>query len=269
MKLAIMGGGNMGMAYAGCFLQGGVVGAGELLIIERAQGRREELSGRFRCRIESEPSSAMREAHVLLLAVKPQDMETACLACLPYVAAQQVIVSIMAGIPLSRLSRALAGHTALVRCMPNMPVQIGAGMTVYYPHPALAADECAAVEGLLRATGACLRLGSEDLIDAATAISGSGPGYIFYLLEHVMNVARDLGFSAEESELLVAETIVGAIKQWRGTARSAGELRSMVTSKGGTTAAALEVFDRGKVAESIVAGINRAYERAVELGGKG
>ena len=265
IQAAIIGGGNMGAAYAACFLKSGLIGKADLTIIEKLGARRETLAAQLGCRIESGPGALPAHVQMLWLAVKPQDIKSACEELLPCISARYLVVSIAAGVPLARLEEYLGGHVRIARCMPNMPVAIGQGMTVYFPHPQLSDQERALVEKFLRCGGDCLRLDSEELIDAATALSGSGPGYVYYLLEHVLQAARVLGFTPVQAEQIVAQTIKGAMSQWQNSSEDAATLRDCVTSKGGTTAAALEVFDAAGLGEILQRGILRAFERAQEI----
>jgi len=153
-----------------------------------------------------------------------------------------------------------------VRVMPNTPAQVGLGMNVYYADPSLGPQQLEPVTALLNASGAALAVPSEDAIDAATAVSGSGPAYVFYVAEHWMNAARKLGFSEEEAATLVQQTLLGATELWKAQGVPVGTLREQVTSKGGTTAAALEAFQANGVGTGLEAGIERAYQRAKELG---
>ena len=156
-------------------------------------------------------------------------------------------------------------HQALVRVMPNIPAQVGEGMNVYYAEPGVTPVQLAAVEALLKASGEAMAVRSEDAIDAATAVSGSGPAYVFYMAEHWMKQAESLGFTAEEAARLVQQTLLGATVLWKEVKLPVATLRQQVTSKGGTTAAALESFENRAVGASLREGIEKAYRRAKEL----
>jgi len=265
MKIAIIGGGNMGASFAKCILAKGILDPGDLLVVEHDEARRRILEERG-CRAEREPGPSLGDYGIILLAVKPQSMESACRECVPHLAPETLVISIMAGITLDVLSSSLGGHTRLVRCMPNMPAQIGMGMSVFVPYPDLDEEDCETASRLFRAVGASLRVESESLIDAATALSGSGPAYVFYVIEHMLSAATTLGFSEREAKLLLQHTLQGSVNMWAQSERSAQELREMVTSKGGTTAAALEVFERVKLGAGIEEGIVAAQKRAEALG---
>ena len=264
MKYAFIGGGNMGRALAAALIGKGVCLGGEILVVDpdAAARERNEVLG---CVVAERADERVSETPVVVLAVKPQSSAEAFAQLKALLTPSQVVVSIMAGVPLGRLSEGL-GHQALVRVMPNTPAQVGLGMNVYTAAPTVNAGALRAVEALLQASGETLAVGDEDAIDAATAISGSGPAYVFYMAEHWMNAALKLGFSNEEAEQLVQQTLIGATALWKEQRVPAATLREQVTSKGGTTAAALEHFEQRAVGASFEGGLERAYQRAKELG---
>jgi len=264
MDYALIGGGNMGRALAAAVIERGVAPAERVLVVEPDP----EAAARVRalgCTVEPQAGPAVGEAAVVVLAVKPQVAAEVCTGLRPLLGPEQAVVSIMAGVPLAAL-RGWLGRDALVRVMPNTPAQVGLGMNVFHAAPGVGPEQLRRVEALLGAAGETLAVASEDAIDAATAVSGSGPAYVFYLAEHWVAAAQALGFSAPEATRLVQQTLLGATALWREAGLSPAELRAQVTSKGGTTAAALEHFDAGQVGRNIAEGIARAYRRAKELG---
>ncbi len=264
MKYAFIGGGNMGRALASALIGKGVCLGGDILVVDPDEAARER-NERLGCVVAERADERVTETPVVVLAVKPQSSADAFAQLKPLLTPSQVIVSIMAGVPLARLRAGLA-HEALVRVMPNTPAQVGLGMNVYHAAPAVSAGALRAVEALLQASGESLAVGDEDAIDAATAISASGPAYVFYMAEHWMNAALKLGFTQEQSAQLVQQTLIGATALWKELRLPAATLREQVTSKGGTTAAALEYFERHEVGTSFEGGVERAYLRAKELG---
>lgn len=264
MDFAFVGGGNMGRALAAALIRQGVSKPANVLVIDPDETAR-ELSGRLGCAVAEAPDARVADAPVVLLAVKPQQAPAAMAAVKPRLSDGQVVVSIMAGVTMKALQDGLE-HSAVVRVMPNTPAQVGLGMNVYHAAPAVTARQLEAVESLLSASGEVLAVKSEDAIDAATAVSGSGPAYVFYVAEHWMQAARKLGFTEEEAAQLVQQTLVGATALWKNQNVPPATLREQVTSKGGTTAAALEVFRSRGLGEALEAGVARAYERARELG---
>lgn len=266
MRLGIVGGGNMGAAYAQALLQRGVIESrADIAIVESREERRLELVNNLDL-----PSSAsyegLRRSDVILLATKPQDFSCAARELVPLLRPEQLVLSIMAGVTLGAIGAELGGHARLVRAMPNTPVQIGRGMTVYACPEGSDAVALQLAEKVLSATGACLRLQREDLLNAATAVSGSGPAYVFFFIEHMLRAARELGFSQQEADLMVGETLAGALELWRQSGKRPEELRGMVTSKGGTTEAALRVLIEREFGEILVSALKRAEARSKELG---
>jgi len=264
MQIAFIGGGNMGRALAAAVIRQGVCKPTEVLVVEPVEVAREQVE-KLGCAVAEIPDERVGKATVVLLAVKPQQAREAMGELKPMLTINQVVVSIMAGVKLSALEEGL-GHSTLVRVMPNTPAQVGLGMNVYHASPNVTARQLEAVETVLKASGEVLAVQSEDAIDAATAVSGSGPAYVFYLAEHWMAAAIKLGFTEPEAAQLVQQTLIGATALWRSANVPPTTLREQVTSKGGTTAAALDVFNGKGVGEAVEAGISRAYERAKELG---
>ena len=176
----------------------------------------------------------------------------------------QLVISVMAGISLQTMHVAL-GQSKLVRVMPNIPTLIAEGMSVFFASENVDSDGIKWVKTLFSSCGTCLEAKNEDAIDAATAISGSGPGYLFYFVEQMTESAKSLGFTEEEAQLLVQKTILGATLLWESQQVSPETLRKQVSSPGGTTLAALNHFQSENVGESIKEGIQQAYIRAKEL----
>ncbi|MBI3994223.1 MAG: pyrroline-5-carboxylate reductase [Candidatus Lambdaproteobacteria bacterium] len=264
MKYAFVGGGNMGSAMAAALVNQHVCNPAEILVVEPDEAARARCAD-LKLTVSAALNEQLRAAPVVVLAVKPQTAPQVYPQLKPLLRPAQVVVSIMAGVSLAGL-RAGLNHEALVRVMPNTPAQVAMGMNVYYPAPPVQEGQLAAVEALLRACGEVLRVRSEDAIDAATAVSGSGPAYVFYLAEHWLAAAQGLGFSADEAQRLVQQTLAGATALWKAQGIAVGTLRERVTSKGGTTAAALDVFNGAEMGGAIERGVRRAYERAKELG---
>jgi pyrroline-5-carboxylate reductase len=264
MKYAFIGGGNMGRALAAALIGKGVCLGEDILVVEPDEAARERVAN-LGCAVQAAPDEHVGEAPVVLLAVKPQSAPAMFEQLKGYLQANQVVVSIMAGVTIATVQAGL-GHEAIVRVMPNTPAQVGLGMNVYHPAPAVSAGQLRPVEALLQASGEALAVASEDAIDAATAVSGSGPAYVFYVAEHWLAAAMKLGFSREEAEQLVQQTLIGATALWKEQRVPPGTLREQVTSKGGTTAAALELFEQHEIGAHFEAGVERAYQRAKELG---
>ena len=209
--------------------------------------------------------AAVDGADAIVLAVKPQVLRQVCGELLPYLQGE-LIVSIAAGTRLASLTRWLNGHTRIVRTMPNTPALIGQGITgLYAPYTVTAADVATATE-LMQATGPVVRVESEAMIDAVTAVSGSGPAYVFQWIESMLAAAEGVGFNAADARTLVLATLKGATALAEASDESPSVLRERVTSKGGTTAAALAVINARGVQQALVDAVRAARDRGVELG---
>lgn len=265
MKLAFIGGGAMGFALARAALARKLIGPQELLVIDRDEKQCQRAKAELGALTALTVDASLREYDLVVLAVKPQDAFSACHPLQGLLQERQLLISIMAGITREQLKNLLSGHAKIVRAMPNLPAQVSCGMTVFCPSSELTPEDLQNSENLFSAVGAALRVDDEALLDAATAVSGSGPGYVFYFVEHMITAAQRLGFSPAEAQLLVSQTLRGALELWRSSGKTPAELRGMVTSKGGTTYAALEVFASGRLGEVLEQGILRATERSREL----
>jgi pyrroline-5-carboxylate reductase len=179
----------------------------------------------------------------------------------------------MAGVTLTTISKHLGAYTRLVRTMPNTPALIGAGITGYYPYPGGVSDsDIVATETILKAVGSTVRVGYQEQLDVVTAVSGSGPAYVFHFIEALRDAGLELGLPAETANKLAIETMLGAAKLAAQSPDDVAVLRQRVTSKGGTTEAALASMTRDHVKESIIRAVKAASDRSRELGdelGKG
>jgi len=264
MKITFLGGGNMASALIGGMLNTGFP-VSDISVIEIGAESRDHLERKFGVRCYAEVTSSALNCDVLLLAVKPQQMREAC-ASLQKHLQQQLVISIAAGLRLSDLSRWLGGHVKLVRAMPNTPAMIGCGVTGLFALPAVSEAERLGAERVLQAVGSTLWVPDEAHIDAVTAISGSGPAYVFLFIEALEQAAADLGFTTRQSRQLAIETVLGAAKLAAHSDEPASVLRERVTSKAGTTEAALRIMGERGVKEGIVAGAMAAYTRSGEMG---
>jgi pyrroline-5-carboxylate reductase len=262
MKIAFLGGGNMASALIGGLLAKGT-DARSIAVVEVSPAARERLAARYPVQIAAAPDAVMQRAEVLILAVKPQDAKAA-LASISI--GKQLVISIAAGLTLGALSRWLGGHRRIVRCMPNTPALIGAGITALYALPEVNADERKKAEAILGAVGEVVWVGEERLLDPVTAVSASGPAYVFWFIEQLAASAEKLGLQRETALKLAMHTVLGAAKLAASSSESPASLRKNVTSKGGTTEAALKVFDEEKLAERFVRAVEAASRRATELG---
>ncbi|MCB0532339.1 MAG: pyrroline-5-carboxylate reductase [Lewinellaceae bacterium] len=265
MKILIIGGGNMGLTYAQSFLRSRIVKPDQLMILCRTVEKANQLSQIQEGLFFSDPRLCAAEADLVIVAVKPQDAPALFDQIRGFVDASQVFLSIMAGIQTGAIAQAL-GVQKIVRAMPNLPAQIGAGVTVFTSTEAVTRIELVMVQNLINTTGKTLYVEQESMLDAATAISGSGPAYVYFFMNAMIEAARQMGFSDAEAELLVGQTFTGAVDLYNKADQSCESWIKKVASKGGTTEAALRVFEETALHEDIIAGTQAALGRARELG---
>jgi pyrroline-5-carboxylate reductase len=263
-KIAFVGGGNMATALIGGLIANGH-DAARISVIEMSPAARDKLGARYPVRVTTAPDDAMKGADTLVLAVKPQDMKRA-LASLGAEVRSALVISVAAGITLETLSRWLGGHRKIVRCMPNTPGLIGAGITGLYASRDVDEQERQKAETILRAVGEVVWLSEEKLIDPVTAVSASGPAYVFWFIEQLAAAAVKLGIPADDALKLAKHTVLGAAKLAMASADSPETLRKNVTSKGGTTEAALNVFEQEKLAERFMRAVEAASKRGEAMG---
>ncbi len=264
MKIAFLGGGNMAGALIGGLLAKGYA-ADSICVVEVVAQARENLAAKYKIHVSDAADALTFSADAIVLAVKPQDMRKA-VASLAGKLSQQVVISIAAGIRLEDLARWLGGYTKLVRVMPNTPALIGAGIAGLYAGPEVSADERKGAESILEAVGETVWVDDESLIDPVTAVSGSGPAYVFYFIEALEKAGVELGLAPEAARKLAIQTFVGAARLAAESAEPPGTLRERVTSKGGTTEAALKVFAAEDLAGRIGKALKAASDRGAELG---
>ena len=264
MKITFLGGGNMAAALIGGLIEQGFAPA-DIASIDIFPEARARLQSRFGIPTLAAPTAASLAVDVLVLAVKPQQMREACLPLLPHIGGQ-LVISIAAGLRLADLSRWLGGHQRLVRTMPNTPSMIGAGITGLYAPDAVSQTDRQVAERILQAVGKTVWVDSEAAIDALGAISGSGPAYVFRFIEALQAAAIELGLPTATAETLVLETVLGGARLAAQSGEPASVLRERVSSRGGTTLAALKVMDEAGFMATIAAAARAAERRSVELG---
>ena len=264
MNVLFIGGGNMADALIGGLLKSGFA-ANQLRAVEVDSAARRRLSDKYRIECVAQARGAVRSGDVVVFAVKPQQMKEAA-RFMGLKDNANLVISIAAGITLASLSRWLGGHLKLVRAMPNTPALIGAGVTGLYALPGVSEAEKKQAETILGAVGATVWIADEMLMDAVTAISGSGPAYVFWFIEQLAAAGESLGLTQETSKKLALETVLGSAKLAAQSADSAAVLRERVTSKGGTTEAALKAFEEQKLAERFLRAVEAARDRGSALG---
>jgi pyrroline-5-carboxylate reductase len=261
-RLAFVGGGNMASALIGGLIARGAAPA-SIAVLDPSAGQRAALSARFGVATHDDPAAALAGADVVVLAVKPQQMRAAATAVAPHVTGA-LVLSVAAGVRGADLARWLGGHARIVRTMPNTPALIGMGATGLAALAGATAADRARAERILQAVGQTVWVDDEDRLDAVTALSGSGPAYVFRLIEAMIDAGVGLGLSAEQARRLALQTVAGAAQLAAGSDEPPAVLRERVTSTGGTTAAALEVMQRrdlpGLVAEAMAAAERRSRE---------
>ena len=262
MRIAFLGGGNMATALIGGLIAQGT-DARSIAVVEVSPGARERLAARYPVHISTAPDAAMQGSEVLVLAVKPQDAKAALASV---AVGRQLVISIAAGLTLKTLSRWLGGHRRLVRCMPNTPALIGAGIAGLFALPEVTAQEKKTAESILGAVGEVVWVGQERLLDPVTAVSASGPAYVFWFIEQLAAAGTKLGLAEDVAKKLALHTVLGAAKLALSSDEPPATLRKNVTSKGGTTEAALTVFDEERLAERFARAVAAASQRATELG---
>ena len=261
---AFIGGGNMARSLVGGMVARGADPA-TIHVAEPVDALREALARDFGVRVHADAGDAVAGAGTWVFAVKPQVMRTVCEGLAARAGdARPLAVSIAAGITTAQLSAWLGGDAAVVRAMPNTPALLGAGVTGLYANAAVDAAGRERAASLLSAAGETVWISDEALMDAVTAVSGSGPAYVFLLAEAMEDAARAQGLPADAARTLVTQTLLGAARMLTGAGEPPAELRRRVTSPGGTTQAAIEAFEAGGlrtlVAEAIAAATLRGRE---------
>ena len=260
MRIAVVGGGVMGGTLAEAMAR---AGHDDIVVIERSAERRAELEGLGHA--TAEDVAAVSGADVILLVVKPQDVATVLPGIAASVDAGATVVSLAAGVRTATIEAALPDAVAVVRAMPNTPAVIGRGMFGVSPGSRVPADRLEAVVELLGSGGEVVVV-DESHQDAVTAVSGSGPAYLFHLAEHMIAAGIEGGLDPEDARTLTVQTLAGAAELLAGSDESPEELRRRVTSPNGTTHAAITPFDQHGVGEGIRAGVLAAIARSAELG---
>jgi pyrroline-5-carboxylate reductase len=264
MGVVFIGGGNMADALIGGMLKNGFAPA-QLRAVEIDGAARRRLADKYGIECFDEPRKALRAGDVVVFAVKPQQMKDAARFC-GLKDNANLVISIAAGVPLATLSRWLGGYARMIRVMPNTPALIGAGIAGLYAPKLVSEAERKQAEAILGAVGATVWIEDEALMDAVTAVSGSGPAYVFWFIEQLANAGESLGLPQDVARKLALETVLGSAKLAAQSADAPAVLRERVTSKGGTTEAALKAFEEQKLAERFLRAVEAARDRGAEMG---
>lgn len=265
-RIAFIGGGNMAASLIGGLRTQGIP-ASAICASDPGADRRNELASAYGIETFAENAQAVSGADVIVLAVKPQVMQTVCRDLAAHVRADQLIVSIAAGINCASLQTWLGEHMprAIVRCMPNTPSLLRQGVSGLYGNDQVTDQQKQQAEQLLSAVGVALWLDKEALIDAVTAVSGSGPAYFFLMVEAMTSAGEQLGLPRETAAQLTMQTALGAARMVCESEAEASELRRRVTSPNGTTEAAIKAFQAGGFESLVTQAMNAAAQRSAEL----
>ncbi|HSI60606.1 MAG TPA: pyrroline-5-carboxylate reductase [Ideonella sp.] len=263
LQVAFVGGGNMASALIGGLLKAGHP-AGAILVVEPFAEQAARLREQFGVQVLAAAGAELARAALVVWAVKPQLFGEAARPCAEQVAGA-LQLSVMAGIRSDTIARA-TGSERVVRAMPNTPALVGRGMSGLFARPAVSAPERAQVDALLAPTGERLWVAREQDLDAVTALSGSGPAYVFYFLEAMVQAGVEMGLAPEQARTLAAGTFAGATAQVQQSSEALDLLRQRVTSKGGTTYAAITSLEQQGVKAAFVKALHAAQQRAVALG---
>lgn len=264
--IAFIGAGVMGEAIIAGLLRQQLLEAQQIIASDPRAAHLDGLRARYGICTTTNNVQAAEKADVLVLAVKPQGMAVVLPELSGKVGAAQLIVSIVAGVPLSTIAKRL-GNPRIVRSMPNTPGQIGQGITVWTAASEVEAEQRKQAEKLLGALGEQIYATDESFLDMATALSGSGPAYVFMFMEALIDVGVHMGFARRDAEALVTQTLLGSVLYARQSGLHSVQLRNQVTSPGGTTAAALHQMEKGGLRTVLSEGVWAAYRRSQALGG--
>ena len=263
--IAFVGGGNMARSLVGGLIARGTPAA-SIRVAEPVDALREALATDFGVRVFADNAEAVAGAGTWVLAVKPQVMRTVCESLAPAAQSQRpLVVSIAAGITSAQLERWLGGGIAVVRTMPNTPALLGAGVTGLFANAGVDESGRERTAALLSAAGATVWIADEALMDAVTAVSGSGPAYVFLLAEALQAAGEAEGLPADAARTLALRTILGAARMLTEGDEPPAELRRRVTSPGGTTQAAIDTFEAGGLRELVARAVHAATERGRQL----
>lgn len=264
-SISFIGGGVMGEAMVQGLLSKKLLSSESITVGEPREERRRELKQRHRVKVTADNVEAARACKILVFSVKPQDLDSVMAGLKGKLRPNQIVMSIVAGARLGTISNGL-GHNAIVRIMPNTPAQIAEGMSVWTATPSVTQKQLDQAKTILQALGKELYVNDEKFLDMATAVSGTGPTYVFLVMEAMIDAAVHLGFPRHVAYELVTETMRGSIIYAIKSGKHPAELRNLVTSPGGTSAAALYQLEKGSLRTVLSKAIWAAYERSKSLG---
>ncbi len=265
-NLAFVGSGTMAEAMMKGILNQKLVSSERIIASGPRPERGRELLQRYGVRWTTDNAEAVEGADVVVLSVKPQVIPKVLPELRGRIKPTALVLSIAAGVSIATLREGL-NHDAIARSMPNTPAQVGAGMTVWTVSPETTEDQLAQAQAILGALGEEILVGDETYLDMATALSGTGPAYVFLFMEALIDAGVHLGFSRRIAQQLVEQTVLGSAIFARQSEKHPAELRNMVTSPGGTSAEALYQLEKGGLRTVLSRGVWAAYQRSRSLGG--
>lgn len=266
MRMAFIGGGMMGEAIIAGALANDVTDAGSITVCDVAAARRRLLANQYKVKCSADAAATIAGAELVVLAVKPQEFEAAAKSIAPALKPEQTVMSIMAGVRITTIQQALS-HGPVVRAIPNTPATISEGMTVWTATPEVSQAARDSVKMLLAVLGKEIYVDSEKYVDMATAVSSSGPAYVFLVMEAMIDAAVHIGLRRDMAVPMVVQTLLGSARYAQESGRHLAELRNQVTSPGGTTTEGLLALEEAGLRAAFTRAIEDAYEKAQELGG--
>ena len=265
MRLAFIGGGTMAEAILGGMLAAGLAAPADIAIGEPVARRREYLADQYGVAVHDDNRQVIQSADLVALAVKPQDLPAVFAELGGQLTAGQSALSIIAGAKMSTLAQGLR-HSAIIRVMPNTPAQIGCGMTMWTCADSVPAAHRELTRQMLSTVGQEIYAAEEKYLDMATALSASGPAYVFLFVEALIDAGVYVGLPRDTARALALQTVYGSVKLVMESGQHPGQLKDMVVSPGGTTAEGLQALERGGVPAAVVDAVKAAYEKSLKLG---
>lgn len=265
--IAVIGSGNMAGAMIGALLRRNEVTPDQITASDPYPEQREMIKSKYGIQVTADNQQAVKDADIVILAVKPQVLPDVFADLKGKIPADCLVFSIVAGMPISTIQKGLS-HKSVIRSMPNTPAQISAGMTVWTDSESVTDSQREEATTILEAMGKQLYVDKEDALNMATAVSGTGPTYVFLLAEALVDAAVHLGFSRRDARLIVLETLKGSVNFAQQSELHLAELRNMVTSPGGTSAEAIYQLEKGGMRTILSKAVWAAYQKSQLLGKK-
>lgn len=263
--IAFIGSGAMGEAIIKGLLSRELIGADHIIGSDPVAARRDYIAQSYGVQTTDDNVQAVRAADLVVMSIKPQALATVAATLQGALKPTALVLSIMAGISLKTLQSAF-GHDRIVRAMPNTPAQVNMGVTAWIATPAVDATQRQQTALLLGALGEQIPVDKEEYIDMQTGLGGSGPGFVFLIIEAMIDAGVQMGFSRPDAQKIVLQTIAGSVALVKETGKHPAELRNLVTSAGGTTAAGIYELEKGGLRTTLTNAILAAYQRSQELG---